>query len=137
MRTLLMIAGLVLVGAVMLALNRRALTRPARAIERHPALAGLYGVLIAVGAVPISAAMVFLAALFFGWFWGGVAAFAFTFGFLLLAWTLSPILAGLWLGRQLFAWMKIERGDFTALLAGASLIVLAARIWAQCPVRAR
>ena len=82
MRTLLIIAGLALVGAVLLALGRHALTRPADAIAGQPAIAGLYGALIALAAVPISAALVFLAALFFGWFWGGVAAFAFRVGLL-------------------------------------------------------
>ena len=133
MRTVLVIAGIALVGFVLLALSRQTMTGAAGAIEQKPVMAGLYGLLIAVAAIPLSAAFVFLAALFFGWFWGGVGAFTFFFGFLLLAWVLSPVVTGLWLGRQFFAWMHIERGDFYALLAGASVIVLAGRVLGAVP----
>jgi hypothetical protein len=77
--------------------------------------------------------LVFLAAIFFGWFWGAFAAFAFCLGFLLLAWVLSPTLTGLWLGRLVFSWFNWNHGDYAALVVGASIIVLAGRILGAIP----
>lgn len=133
LRTILMVVGIVLVGLVLLRLVPGSLTRPVDTIERKTVIAGLYGILAAAAAVPISGALVFLAILFFGWFWGGASAFPFTFGFLLLAWVLSPVVTGLWLGRKIFKWLGVARGDVLALLVGASIIVLAGRFLGAIP----
>ena len=133
MRTLLMVIGTVLVALVVLQLFPGALTQPADAIEEKPVESGLYGVLVAVALLPLSAALAFLAALFFGWFWGGVSSAAFTFGFFTLAWVLSPVVAGLWLGRRLLALIDFQRGDLYAVLVGVTIVVLTGRVLGAIP----
>jgi cytoskeletal protein CcmA (bactofilin family) len=133
LRTVLMAIGTALVAVIILQLSRRRLTLPADAIQAKPVEAGLYGVLAAVAVFPLSAAVIFLAFLFWGWYWGGVATFAFLFGLFTLAWVLSPVVTGLWLGRLLFASVSSQRGDFYAILAGASIIVFTGRILGAIP----
>ena len=132
-RTLLIITGISLLGAVLLTLQRNLLIEPVDAITRQPVMSGLYGILAAVAAVPLSAAFVFLATIFFGWFWGAIATFAFCFGFLALAWVLSPTLTGLWLGRLVFSWFEWNGSDYYMLVTGASIIVLAGRLLGAIP----
>jgi len=133
MRTLLIIIGMSLLGALILTFSKQTLTRPAYALGKKTLVAGLYGLLIAFALVPLCGALVFLAGLFFGWFWGGVASFMFLFGFLILAWALSPMVTGLWLGRLVFSWINVRQGDRWALAVGAAIIVLTARIIGQVP----
>lgn len=133
LRTLLMLIGTGLVAVIVLQLAPGAMTHPAIAVHEKPVEAALYGMLVAVAVLPLSAALVFLAVLFWGWFWGGAAAFTFVFGFFTLAWVLSPTVTGLWLGRWLLAHANFQRGDLYAVLAGVTVIVLTGRVLGAIP----
>ena len=133
LRTVMLLAGTLLLGALVWQLAPGLFSRPAAAIDSKPVEAGLYGILVAVAVMPVTAALVFLVVLFWGWFPGGAAVFAFSFGLFSLAWLFSPLVSGLWLGRRLFALTHTLRGDLYALLAGSTLIVLAGRLLSAIP----
>jgi len=133
LRTVMLLAGTLLLAAIVWQFAPRLLNRPAAAIDRKPVEAGLYGLAVAVMALPVSAALAFLVVLFWGWFPGGAAVSAFSFGLLSMAWLFSPILTGLWLGRRIFALTPTVRGDLYALLLGSGLIVLAGRLLSAVP----
>jgi cytoskeletal protein CcmA (bactofilin family) len=132
-RTALIVVGLGLLGWLLLALAPNSLRRPVQALETEPVESGIYGMMVAVLVVPLSAALVFLAGLFWGWFPGGVVTFAFLFGLFGLIWLISPVITGLWLGRKLFDLLGWRGGDLPALLTGIALIVLTARVLGQIP----
>ena len=133
MRTALLLAGTLLLAALIWRFSPAFLSRPADAINRKSAEAVLYGVLVAAAAFPVSAALAFLAGLFWGWFPGAVAVFAFTFGLFTLAWIFSPIVAGYWLGRHLLTLFRAPQHDLYALLLGSGVIVLVARLVSAIP----
>lgn len=133
LRTVMLLAGTLLLAALVWRFAPQLLGRPAAAIDRKPVEAGLYGAAVVVMAVPVAAALVFMVVLFWGWFPGGAAVFAFSFGLLSLAWLFSPILTGLWLGRRIFALTPTLSGDLYALLTGSGLIVLAGRMLSAVP----
>lgn len=133
LRTALLILGLALVGWLFWAFARRPLERQSAVLDARPAEAGLYGLLVAVAIVPVSAALVFLAVLFWGWFPGGFVMLGFTFGLFGLLWLFSPIVVGLWIGRKLTAGMDAARGDLPSLLIGVVAIVLLGRVLQLIP----
>jgi hypothetical protein len=65
--------------------------------------------------------------LFWGWFPGAVLGLA-LFSVLALLWFLSPLISGLWLGRQLATALGREANDLTALLGGVLLLALLGRL---------
>lgn len=133
LRTALIIVGLALVGWLLWAFARPQVERQTDVIDARPAEAGLYGILVAVAVVPVSAALVFLAVLFWGWFPGGVVMFAFVFGLFALLWLFSPVVVGLWIGRKLTAAMGTMQGDLPSLLVGVVAIVLVGRVLQLVP----
>ncbi len=133
LRTVMLLAGTLLLAALVWHFAPQLLGRPVAAIDRKPVEAGLYGVAVAAVAIPVAAALVFMVVLFWGWFPGGAAVFAFSFGLLSLAWLFSPIMTGLWLGRRIFALTPALSGDLYALLTGSGLIVLAGRLLSTIP----
>lgn len=123
-RTALVLLGFALAGWLLLRFAPRTLTRPASAIAARPGRAALYGLLLAIGFIflpLISALLVFLMVLFWGWF-PGIVMFLFLFGTLALLWFLSPLVTGLWLGKQISTSMGRGDGLLAALLIGALLI---------------
>jgi hypothetical protein len=74
--------------------------------------------------VPLaSALLVFLMVLFGGWFPGLVLGI-FLFGTLAIAWFLSPLVSGLWIGRGLARVAGRERDSLAMLLVGVLLVAL-------------
>lgn len=129
-RTLLILAGFALLSWLILSLAPRAINRPAAAIDTNPLQAVLIGLLIGLLLVFIpllSALLVFLTVLFWGWF-PGVVMGMFLFGTLALVWFFSPLVTGAWLGRRLGAAMGRDLNALTALLLGVLLIALLGQI---------
>lgn len=125
-RLLLTLAGFALVGWLIVRFAPRLVRAPAQALAARPGQAGLYGLLAAVllFIIPILSGLVLIAILVF---WGWLPAlmfFLFLTAALVLAWTLSPLVTGLWLGRWLLEATGRTGGDFLALAVGATLIVL-------------
>ncbi len=133
LRTALLLIGLAATGWLVWKLAPRAIERPAATMEEHPMIAALYGLVAAVAVLPVSAALVFLAALFWNWFPGGVVMAAFTFGLSALVWLLSPVVTGLWLGRKLAAATGWVHGDLPSLLLGVAVIVIVGRVISLVP----
>ncbi len=133
LRTVMLLAGTFLAGALLWQFAPKLLRRPVTALERRGAEASLYGVLIAAALIPVSGALIFIGVLFWGWFVGGIVVSAFLFGLIGLAWVFSPLVTGLWLGRWLFRVAHTSRGDFYAMLLGSGLIVLTARLLSIIP----
>lgn len=126
-RTLLVLLGFALLGWLLLRFAPAALRRPADALAARPGQAALYGIaaLAILFAVPVLSGLIFLAVLlFWGWFPAVMFAVLLTAA-LVLAWTLSPLVTGLWVGRSLTAALGRGLSDIAALLAGVALIVLA------------
>ena len=129
-RTAGILLGFALLAWLLLRFAPRLLTRPANAIANRPARAGLYGLLAAVGFIfipLISALLVFLMVLLWGWFPGLVLAF-FLFGALALLWFLSPLVTGLWLGQRLNLALGREVDYLPLLVTGVLLLALLGRI---------
>lgn len=130
LRTILILAGFALAGWLLLRLAPGFLVAPARAIDKQPGRASLLGVLVTLLFifVPLaSALLVFLMILFWGWF-PGIVMGLFLFGGLALAWFLSPLVTGLWLGRRLTTALGRDASNLAALLIGVLIIVLLGRI---------
>ncbi len=132
LRTLLMLLGLGLLAWIIMRLTPGALQRPVAAIDRNPVEAGIYGMVVAVAALPVAAGLVFLVSLFWGWFPGGAAVLSFLFGALGLLWNFSVLITGLWLGRRLLGG-RYAGSDLAALLVGALAIALVARVAGIAP----
>jgi hypothetical protein len=133
LRTALILVGLALLGWLAATLAPRWVSEPADAIDRRPMEAAIYGILVAVAIIPASAALVFLAVLFWGWFPGGVAMLAFLFGLFGVLWVFSPVVAGLWLGRKLAPALGLGSAILPALLTGVVVIALSARLLGAIP----
>ncbi len=133
LRTVMILVGLAILGWLLLQLAPKSMERASGALDLQPVNAAIYGVLIAVAVVPVSAALVFLAVLFWGWFPGGIVTFAFLFGFFALIWIFSPLITGLWIGRRIGAATGAIHGNLAALLAGIVVIVLGGRVFAAIP----
>jgi cytoskeletal protein CcmA (bactofilin family) len=133
LRTALILVGLALLGWLLASLAPRWVAEPANAIEQRPLEAAIYGFLVAVAAVPVSAALVFVAVLFWGWFPGGIFMLAFLFGLLGVVWVISPVVAGLWLGRKLAPALGLGSRLLPALLTGVVVIALSARVIGAIP----
>lgn len=126
LRPLLMLAGFALLGWLLLRFTPEALRRPAQALALRPGEAALYGIaaLALLFAVPLLSVLIFLAILlFWGWFPALMFALLLTAA-LVLAWTLSPLITGLWAGKALLRATGREANDFLALCLGVLLIVL-------------
>lgn len=129
-RILLTLVGFVLLGWLVLRYTPAALRRPAEALAARPGQAALYGIaaMVVLFAIPLLSGLLFLAILLF---WGWLPAIMFALlltAALVLAWTLSPLITGLWAGRALLAVTGRSEGDFVALCIGALLIVLASTL---------
>lgn len=106
------------------------MTGPARALAAQPGRAGLYGLLTALLFIflpLVSALLVFVMVLFWGWFPGVVLGLAF-FGVLAVLWFLSPLITGLWIGRRLATAFGREANDLAALLGGVLLLAVLGRL---------
>lgn len=126
LRPLLMLAGFALLGWLLLRFAPDALRRPAQALALRPGQAALYGIaaLALLFAIPLLSILIFLAILlFWGWFPALMFAVLLTAA-LVLAWTLSPLITGLWAGQALLRATGREASDFLALCLGVLLIVL-------------
>lgn len=132
-RTVLLMAGLALLGWLVWSFFQERVAKTAAVMDRRPVEAALYGLLVAVTVLPVSAALVFLTVLFWGWFPGGVAMLTFLFGLVTLVWLFSPVVTGLWIGRKLAAATGVVKGDLPALLLGIVVIVLVARLLTFVP----
>lgn len=132
-RTAVVIVGLWVIGWLALTFAPNALAAPLATLTREPAESGILGMVAAVAVLPVSAALVFLAILVWGWFPGGVAMAALLLGLVGVVWLVSPALTGLWLGRKLGDVTGAGQGDLVALLLGIALIVLVGRLLALIP----
>ncbi len=133
-RTFLILLGLWLLAWILLRLAPHSLTGPAEALAAQPVEAGIYGVLAAAAVLPVAAGLAFLAGLFWGWFSGGLVVLAFLLGLAALLWLLSPLVTGLWLGRQLAPYVGLPAGEsLLALALGVAVIVLVSRVLGAVP----
>lgn len=133
MRTLLVLIGLALLAWLLLTFVPSLLERPADAIDANPTQTGAIGLGLVAAAVPIAAIATFLLVLFWGWFPGGVASFAFFFGALSLLWFLSPLVTGLWIGRKLVDMQSLKLGRLATLVLGVVLVALVGRLLSAIP----
>ncbi len=130
-QTTLMIAlGFSLLTATILWLAPQSLNEPARRLEQRPWLTALTGVLTAQFFVLIplgTAVLAALMAIFWNWFPALLlVVFIFT-GFGLL-WFLSPLITGIWLGRQVNLRMGRAPEQWLMQLLGVVLIALIGRV---------
>ncbi|MEM9778158.1 MAG: polymer-forming cytoskeletal protein [Chloroflexota bacterium] len=111
------IAGLAIIGWVLLRFKPNWLVEPVAAINTRPMWSSWLGLIIVLGAFFGS----FGLAILLTFFWGGLAAIIFT-GFILFslgtAWLLSPLIAGFWFGQRLAS------QPFQGLLFGCSVFVI-------------
>ena len=131
-RTILLVIGLALLAWVWVRVAPNLLFSTTYAIEARPVEVGIYGIVVAALIPLITAALVILAGLFWGWF-VALATFAFLFGAIVLLWFFSPLLTGLWVGRKVAERTDRITGTLTTLLVGALLIVLVARLFSVIP----
>ncbi|MCB9161383.1 MAG: hypothetical protein H6644_16335 [Caldilineaceae bacterium] len=133
LRTVMLALGLAVVGWLWLRFWPRALARPASVMVRRPVESALWGLLLLVLAVPLSAGLILLAVLFWNWFPGGAAMLALTFGAWTWLWLLSPLFVGYALSIWLHARDVIDWDARWTALALAALIAIVARILGLVP----
>ncbi|MEZ4716550.1 MAG: hypothetical protein R2851_10755 [Caldilineaceae bacterium] len=133
LRTVMLALGLAVVGWLWLRFWPRALARPASVMVRRPVESALWGLLLLVLAVPLSAGLVLLAVLFWNWFPGGAAMLALTFGAWTWLWLLSPLFVGYGLSIWLHARDVVDWDARWTALALAALIAIVARILGLVP----
>jgi cytoskeletal protein CcmA (bactofilin family) len=125
-RTVLVLIGFALLTWLLLRFAPRLLRTPANALTERPVASLLFGLLVAIlfMFVPLaSALLVFLMVLFGGWF-PGVVLGLFLFGTLAIAWFLSPLVSGLWVGRGIARVAGRETDSMAMLLIGVLLVAL-------------
>lgn len=130
-RTFLIVLGFTLLAWLIWQLAPGLVRRAESGVRARPVEAMLYGLLIAAFFLPLLAAFVALAWIFWGW----AAALATGFGLLGvmgLLWILSPLFSGYWLGQRLAA-RNIVDGDLATFLVGVLTIVLVARLLMLIP----
>lgn len=132
-RSLLVFAGLALVGWLLWSFRTARFNAVTQTMDDRPVESAVYGLLVAVLVIPVSAALTFLGVLFWGWFPGGAAMLGFTFGLFALLWLISPAVTGLWVGRKVARALGVGRGDVIALVLGIAVIVLLARVLVFIP----
>jgi cytoskeletal protein CcmA (bactofilin family) len=130
-RTVLLAAGFALLAWLLWQLAPGFLESSGRAIVARPVEAVLYGMVAAALLLPVAIVLVILFGIFWGWA-GAIAVAFLILGGLALLWMLSPLFSGYWLG-SLLAGRGYINNRLLALLAGALLIVLAARLIAVIP----
>ena len=133
LRTIMLIIGLALLAWLLLRFFPKTLDEPAAAIAKAPVEATLWGVVLVALAVPLAIGLALLASIFWNWFPGGVAVFAFAFGAFGLIWIVSPLITGFWLGRWAAERMRVDWSQLTVLLLGMLAVVLTGRILALVP----
>ena len=130
LRTIAIVAGVAIVGWLLLRFAPNALARPVAAIRAKPLETGLYGLLAAVLLIFIPIVSIVLV-VFFWTLWGalpGIVMFVFLFASLALIWFLSPLLTGLWLGESINARLGGDSRPLAVLLSGALLLIILGRI---------
>ena len=134
LRTLLAVAGLALAGWLIYQFAPAQIEEPATLLAANPTESVIAGVIALALYLPVSAIAVFVAALLFGPWLGGLALFALLFGLFSLLWTLSPLVTGLWLGRRLLQAGDTQAAPLVTMLLGATTILLAGRVltWIPC-----
>ena len=130
-RTLLLALGFALAAWLIWQLAPGMIRTSGEGVRMRPVEAGLYGVVVAALILPVLAALVLIAAIFWG-ITGAAATAFFLLGAVGLLWIFSPLFAGYWLG-DLLSERGYVQGPLLALLAGALVIVLAARIFSLIP----
>jgi hypothetical protein len=129
-RTVLILAGFALLGWLLLRFVPSWLAQPANALAANPGKAGLYGLLATLAFIVLPLASILLVALmvlFWGWF-PGIVLGLFLFGTLALIWFLSPLVTGLWLGRQLNLALGRAPDYLPILIGGILLLALLGRV---------
>lgn len=129
--TVLLLVGFALLGWLLLRFSPGLLLAPADAMAVNPVMAFVVGLVVFLLMIPVSALLVALVAVFWGFFPAGLAMLFFLFGLLALLWVFSPMAPGLWLGRVM---SRRRWGDVPALLIGMLAIALLARLiaWVPC-----
>lgn len=129
--TVLLLVGFALLGWLLMQFSPGMLVAPTNAIAANPAMAFIVGLVTFLLMIPVSALLVALFAVFWGFFPAGLAMLFFLFGLLSLIWVFSPMAPGLWLGRAI---SRRRWGDLPALLVGMLAIALLARLvaWVPC-----
>ncbi|NJN78272.1 MAG: hypothetical protein HC803_08035 [Saprospiraceae bacterium] len=131
-RTILLVLGFALAAWLIWQLAPGMIRNSGEGIRVRPVEAGLYGIVAAALILPVLAALVVIAAIFWGFAAAAATAF-FLLGAVGLLWILSPLFAGYWVGRLLSERGYVQ-GPLLALLAGALVIVLVARIFSLIPL---
>lgn len=130
LRTLAVLVGISLLGWLLLRFAPGLLERPVEAIEAGALESILWGLGAAALLIFIPLASVIIVAAVWT-FWGifpGLVTFLFLFATLALIWFFSPLVTGLWLGRQIGEQINLGGGALVSLLVGALLIVLLGRV---------
>lgn len=132
-RTALVLGGTLLIGWLVWSLARRQLREPVAIVDARPAEAGIVGILVAVAVIPVTVALVFVAAIIWGFFPGGLVVLTLSFGLFGLLWLISPAIAGLWVGRKIAAATGAFDTELAQLLVGIVAIVVVARLLMLIP----
>lgn len=127
--TLLVSAGFVILGSLVHLLAPSLIYRPAECIADTPGRAGLVGLLVALlfTAIPLASCLFLVVALLFG-LHTPVFLSVFLISVLVLLFTWSPLITGMWVGRRLLRLGPSEPGTLKALLLGVVVIALVGRI---------
>jgi cytoskeletal protein CcmA (bactofilin family) len=124
LRTVALLIGFAALGWLVMRIRPQWITGPAAALSAEPGKSAGFGCLSALGFIfipLISGLLVFLVALFWGW-WQATILFFFLFSALALLWIFSPLITGYWLGS------RFGQTPVVGLLIGSLLIVLIGRI---------
>lgn len=113
------LAGFALAGYLILRYRPQWLIAPAAVLTTAPARCFFTGLVVAIAGLFLPLVTILLS-IGVGLFWGvlsGLAAGGVVIFGLILIWTFSPLIAGIWIGQRL------SRRPFQAMLAGAAIIV--------------
>lgn len=113
------LAGFALLGFLLLRYRPQWLIAPAAVMTTSPVRCFFTGLIVAVAFLFLPILTIILS-IGVGLFWGvlsGIAAGGFLFLGLILIWTLSPLITGIWLGQ------RFSQQPFQAMLIGAAVLV--------------
>ncbi len=129
-RTVLVFVGFLVLGLALGRLAPDLLRRPLQALQERPLEAGIWGLVagILLALIPLLSGMLVLFTWIFWGLWPALLVALVLFGGVLLLWTFSPVITGLWLGERIRDRLGPQLPAWTGLVLGLAVLVFLGRL---------
>ncbi len=129
-RTVLVFVGFLLLGLALGRLAPGALQRPLQALQERPLETGIWGLVAAIllALIPLLSGVLVLFTWIFWGLWPAILVGLVLFGSILVLWTFSPVITGLWLGERIRIRLGSQLPMWMGLALGLAVLVFLGRL---------